>query len=155
MSQPPKSTMRAPAVRWVSFSGVFDGTRSGLQKRKGPVRAMRLTPLSLVPERLRRARRAPLRWTARAAALQSPEILSGSARSFCLRVCGCFPFGGAALRGALSRADDALSCNRGGLSRRLGARRRGIRASLDDAQQLFWHHRLHEMPVESRLHGAA
>src|SRR5260221_3261363 len=78
MSQPPKSTMRAPAARWMALSGVFfstEGLRCANSERGGSETS--LSPrLSSLPERFGVARRAmqprhpvPLRWTAKAQAV--------------------------------------------------------------------------------------
>src|SRR5487761_2084340 len=53
MSQPPKSTMRAPAARWVALSDVAFGTRPPGGKGKGRRGCLRVAPSVLLPERLR------------------------------------------------------------------------------------------------------
>src|SRR6185503_16341086 len=91
MSQPPKSTMRAPAARWRALRGVVFGIASPLRERKRGEQASLARPSVLAPERLAPSvgfGDRPL------AALQSPEFLFRVRRSFCLRVCGRYPFGG-------------------------------------------------------------
>src|SRR5215472_13962457 len=54
MSQPPKSTIRAPAARWLALSGVcLSKGRLPVEKRRGE-RSFRFAPSVLLPERLRR-----------------------------------------------------------------------------------------------------
>src|SRR5512143_1564533 len=53
MSQPPKSTIRAPAARWMALSGVVFGTVSPARKEKGRRGWFRVAPSVLLPERLR------------------------------------------------------------------------------------------------------
>src|SRR5258706_12267993 len=89
MSQPPKSTIRAPAARCNSLSGVILGkfaTRKKIEKGSG--KRWRLPdPSVLLPERL-----APS-VDGLAVALQNPESSPGPNGPFCLRVCGGYPFG--------------------------------------------------------------
>src|SRR5579871_150921 len=74
MSQPPKSTMRAPSSRWRSNSGVFSGMGppfrrlggTALSQRKRGDRPPPVAPLSLdLRDQVRPARTAPLRWVRR------------------------------------------------------------------------------------------
>ena len=115
MSQPPKSTMRAPASRWAALSGVVFGMAKALpENEKGPGKpealAWPLCPLYLRDYGAARGTASPFGGRAgfQQPGRRSPEsgIASplresrsrepGSGRSFCLRVCGRYPFGGRA-----------------------------------------------------------
>src|SRR3954453_2015106 len=107
MSQPPKSTMRAPLARWVALSGVIFGIEPLQETKRAGASfslARPLCPWYLRDYGLAAAGpfggRLPV-------ALQSPGMCPGSERSFCLRVCGCYPFGGV-LRRALPIGWDGL-----------------------------------------------